>query len=109
LGTGAVGASIDVPNLHAPLFINGHVKEVEQIATNVCATVHPNATALYWITRRCVGDSPVPPCVECTCNVKMPNASEGVRRLVSGRFRTVEGHRSAIGIGCNCRGESNVL
>src|SRR5437899_4988167 len=90
LSTRAVGAPINVADLHSSLLVNGHVKEVEQIAANIGATVAPDATALHWVFRCYVGRGPVQSSIECICNVKMPDTSEVVCRTVSGCSRTVE-------------------
>src|SRR5207249_3818495 len=39
LSTSAVGASVNVTDLHPSLLVNGHVKEVEQIAANIRAAM----------------------------------------------------------------------
>src|SRR5437899_9154990 len=79
LRTRAVGAPIIVTDLHASLLVNGHVKEVEQIAANVRATVAPYATTLHWVLGRHVVRCPMPSSVECAGNVKMPGTTEAVR------------------------------
>src|SRR5438045_2486891 len=85
LSTSAVGASVNVADLHPSLLVNGHVKEVEQIAANIRATVAPDAAALHWVIGRYVVSCPVQSSVECAGNVKMPETTEAVRRAVARR------------------------
>ena len=49
LSTIAAGATVDVTNFDAAVAIDGHVKEVEQIATDVGATVHPDAAIVVGV------------------------------------------------------------
>jgi hypothetical protein len=109
LNTGAVGASINVTDLHAPLLIKSRVKEVEQIATNIGLAVHPDATALDWICRGRIGYGPMESSVKCICNIEVPDTTEVVCCTVSGNSRTVESHCGAAGIACHCGGKSNVF
>ncbi len=109
LNTGAIGASINVADLHAPLLIKSRVKEVEQIAANIGLAVHPDATALDWILRRRVGYTPMESSIECICNIEMPDTTEVVCCTVSGCSRTIEGHCGATCVACHCRGETNVF
>ena len=109
LNTGTVSAPINIPHLHSSLLVDCHVKEVEQIAANISATMHPYATALQWIFRSGVGSRPVESSVERTGNVEMPDAVETVCRLISGSGRAVKGHCGAASIGCYRGRESDVL
>src|ERR1700756_2889928 len=109
LSTGAIGASVNVADLHPALLVNGHVKEVEEIAANIGAAVHPNATTLHRILGCHVGSGPVLSSIECAGHVKMPDTIEAVRRTIARCGRTVEGDCGAASLGCYCRRESNVL
>ena len=73
----AIQTTVCIANQDTALFIDRRSHEVEQIATGVRSTLHPDATALHGIGRRGVDRRPRFTRVERVRDVEMPFALEG--------------------------------
>src|SRR6266550_1298583 len=80
-------AAIHVANLHATLLVHCHIKKVEQVPADIGATLHPNATALYWRIRSKVFCSPGRAAIERLRDIEVPDAAEAIARLRTRRCR----------------------
>src|SRR6185436_15135001 len=97
-------ASVDIADQNAAFAISRHVKEIEQVATNVCSAFGPDASALQrsvWCGVRC---GPVRTAVKRVGDVEMPNTIEGRLQRISRCSGSVEGdRRAAVIAGDGCR------
>src|SRR6185295_5643024 len=105
----ATGAAVDIAHFDATFAIYGHVKEVEQVATDVCAAADPDTTALHWRVGSGVGGGPVRTAVERFRDVEMPDAGEAIRRQITWSGCAVKRNGCAPCVSSYCRWISDVL
>src|SRR4029077_7611037 len=101
LGAISASASVDVPNLHATLLVDGNVEEVQQVTADAGAVFGPSTTRAHWSARCYVRCCPVQPAVKGMGNVKMPEAIEVACISASGSGRAVKGDGGASSVGCH--------
>src|SRR5229473_7102793 len=99
-GLGAVAslAAVDVSDQNTPVAIYRHIKEVEQVATDIRAAFGPDATTLHGCVRRCVGSGPGLTAIEGVGDIEMPFAIEAGLQRVSRRSCSIECHGSTTSI-----------
>src|ERR1051326_7549662 len=55
----ATGATVDIADFDAALIAYGHIEEIEQVTTNICAAAGPNTAALHRGIWRRIGGGPM--------------------------------------------------
>src|SRR4029077_19277535 len=96
-------ATVDIADQHPAFAIHGHIKEVEQVATDVGPALGPDATALQRRVWSCVRSRPRLTAVESIGDIQMPFTIEGWQQRISRCGRAIEGDGCAARVAGNGR------